>query len=118
VLFLLIDLTLAGDEVDLVKRDDFGIVAEFVSGPEDDEGGDSDVGGDECIGLEGDEGVITLEEGDDAGGDEGEVCTPWLEWSLVRQVVTGVALNLESLHESTGGGQFSERILRKNPGRN
>jgi len=70
LLFLLIDLTLARDEVDLVERDDFGFVVEFVAGPQEEEGRDSDVCGDECIGLEGDEGVITLEEGDDASGDE------------------------------------------------
>ena len=110
-LFLLINLTLAGYEVDLVERDDFGFVLEFVSGPEDEEGGDSDVGGDERIGLEGDEGVITLEEGDDGGSYEGEICAPWLEWSLVGQVVTGVALNLESLHESTMGGTLANGFL-------
>lgn len=67
LLFLLIDLTLAGDEIDLVKRDDFGLEVELVTGPEDEEGGDGYVGGDECIGLEGNEGVITLEEGDEGG---------------------------------------------------
>jgi len=73
MLFLLIDLTFAGDEIDLVERDDLGLVVELVTGPEDEECGDGDVGGDECIGLEGDESVITLKEGDNGGGGEGEV---------------------------------------------
>jgi len=71
--FFLINLAFAGDEVDLVKRDDTGFEVEFVAGPEDEEGGNRDVGGDERVCLEGDEGVITFEEGDDCGGDEGKV---------------------------------------------
>ena len=93
LLLLLIDLTLARGKVDLVEGDEFGFVVEFVAGPKDKEGGDSDVSGDERIGLEGDEGVITLEEGDDGGGGKGEICTPWLEWSLIGQVIAGVALS-------------------------
>ena len=116
MLFLLINLTLAGGEVDLVKRDEVGFEVEFVAAPENDEGGDGDVGGDKCIGLEGDEGVITLEEGYDGGGYEGEVCTPWLEWGLVGQVVTGVALDLESLHESTVGGILANGFLSRAQG--
>ena len=97
----------------MVKRDDFGFEVEFVAAPENEEGGDADVGGDECIGLEGDESVITLEESYDCSGGEGEVCTPWLEWSLVGQVVTGAALNFESLHESTVGGILVNGFLSR-----
>ena len=107
MLFFLIDLALARNEVNLVEGYDLGLVFEFVAGPEDEEGRDSDVGGDKRIGLEGYEGVITLEEGDEGGGDEGKVCTPWLEWSFVGQVVAGVALGLEGLHESTMGGTLA-----------
>ena len=72
-LFLLINLTLARGKVNLVERNDFGFVVEFVASPQYEEGGDGDIGGNECIGLERDEGVVALEEGDDGGGDEGEV---------------------------------------------
>jgi hypothetical protein len=71
--FLFINLTLAGDEVDFVKRDDLRFEVKFVAGPEDEEDGDGDVGGDECIGLKRYEGVVTFEKGDDSGGDNGEV---------------------------------------------
>lgn len=57
----------------MVKRDDSCFVVEFVTGPEGEEGRDCDVGGDECIRLERDKGVVTLEEGDDPSGDEGKV---------------------------------------------
>lgn len=70
---LLIDLALAGDQVDLVRRDELGLEAIFVAGEENVEGGDGDIGGDERIYLEGYEGVVTFEEGDDSGGDEGKV---------------------------------------------
>ena len=73
LLFFLIDLTFAGDEIDLVERDDLGLEVELVASPEDEEGGDGDIGGDECIGLEGNESVIALEEGDDGGSCDGEV---------------------------------------------
>ena len=73
LLFFLIDLTFTGNEVDLIERDDLGLVIVLVATPEDEKGGEADVGGDEGIDLEGDEGVITLEEGDDGGGNKGEV---------------------------------------------
>ena len=73
LLFLLIDLTFAGDEIDLVKGNGLGSEVELVTGPEGEEGGDCDVGGDECVGLERDEGVVTFEEGDEPSGYEGEV---------------------------------------------
>ena len=111
MLFFLVDLALARDEVNLLEGYNFCFVFEFIAGPEDEEGRDSDVGGDERIGLEGDEGVITFEKGDEGGGDEGEVCTPWLEWSFVGQVVTGVALDLEGLHESTMGNTLANGCL-------
>ena len=66
--FFLIDLTLTRDEVDLVERDDFSSMFEFVAGPEDEEGRDSNIGCDKGIGLEGNEGVVTLEEGDEGCG--------------------------------------------------
>jgi len=118
LLFLLVDLTLAGDEVYSIEGDDFGFEVEFVASPEEDEGRDSDVGGNKGVGLEGDEGVIALEEGDKGGGDEGEVRAPWLKWSFVGQVVAGVALNLESFHESTRertsvNGLLSEVVKEK-----
>ena len=111
LLFFLIDLALARDEVNLVEGYNFGFINELVAGPEEDEGRDSDVGSYERIGLEGDESVVTLEECDDGGGGKGKVCTPWLEWSFIRQVVTGVSLNLESLHESTAGGDLANGHL-------
>lgn len=55
------------------QRDDFGFEVEFVSGPEDKEDGDGDVGSGECIGPEGDKSVITFEKGNDADGDQDEV---------------------------------------------
>lgn len=73
LLFLLIDLTLTGDEINLVKRDELCFEEELVAGPEDEEGGNGDIGGDECVGLERYECVVTFEEGDNSSGDEGEV---------------------------------------------
>ena len=73
ILFFLIDLALARDEVYFFKGDDLGFVPKFVAGPEDEEGWDRDVGGDERVRLERDEGVVTFEEGDDPRGDEGKV---------------------------------------------
>jgi len=117
-LFFLIDLALSRDEVNLFEGYHLGLENEFVAGPEEEESRDSDVGSNECVGLEGDECVITLEESDDAGGGEGKVCTPWLEWGFVGQIVTGIALNFEGLHESTVEGHFSERRPHENPERN
>lgn len=73
LLFFLVNFTLAGDEIDSVKRDDPCLEVEFVAGPEDEEYWKSDIGSDECICLEGDEGIVTFEEGDDCSGGEGEV---------------------------------------------
>lgn len=121
MLFFLINLTLAGDEIDLCKRDYFGFKVELVSGPENEEGGNSNVGGDEGVDLEGDKCVIAFEKRDDCGCNQGEVCTPWLEWCLVGQRITRIALKLESFHEpnmapkdahpsdgAEGGGQVNE----------
>jgi len=65
LLFLLIDLTFSGVR-SMVERDEFGFVVEFVACPEDEEGGHSDVRSDERVGLEGNKGIITLEESDDS----------------------------------------------------
>jgi len=72
-LFFLVNLAFARDKVNLVEGYDFGFEQYFVASPEDDEGRDGDIGGNKCIGLEGDEGVITLEESDNGGGGEGKV---------------------------------------------
>jgi hypothetical protein len=101
-----------------MERDHFGFVVEFVAGPEDDEDGENDVGGDEGIDLERDESVVTLEEGNNGGGGEGKIRTPRLERGLVGQVITGVTLNLESLHESTIGWTLANGYLvRESEGR-
>ena len=71
--FFLINLTLSRDEVDLGEGDDFGFEVELVTRPEDEERGNSDVGCDECVGFEGNEGVVTFEKGDDSRGDKGKV---------------------------------------------
>lgn len=73
LLFFLVDFTFSGNEIDLVKRNDLCSEVEFIAGPEEEEGGNRDVCGDERVCLERDEGVVAFEEGDDCGCDESEV---------------------------------------------
>lgn len=64
-ILLVIIFAFTSHQIDLLDRNDLRTVPQLVARPEDDEGGDSDVGGDEGIFCEGQEGVEALEDSDD-----------------------------------------------------